>query len=68
MTDGDFDAELASSLADAALEAAGRAGVGHAEVRVESIRSHYVALRDAALEGGGVDRELGIGLRLLDGG
>ena len=65
MAGSELDPRLTSSLSQAALDVASRAGATHGEVRVESIRSQYLSLRDAALESSGDDRELGMGVRVV---
>ena len=52
----------------AALEEAGRLGASHAEVRVESVRSQVVALRDGRLETSADDTDLGVGIRVVHQG
>jgi TldD protein len=50
------------------LERAEARGVAHAEVRVESIRSQYVGLRDGEVESTAEDSEVGCAVRVvLDG-
>jgi TldD protein len=49
----------------AALERAEALGCSHAEVRVERIRSQYVALRDGRVETTVDDTEIGVGLRVV---
>src|SRR5580692_8593088 len=63
-----LDPALLGRLSDAGLTAAAAAGASYAEVRVESIRSQYLSLRDAALERAGDDRELGVSVRVLHEG
>ncbi|HVB07086.1 MAG TPA: TldD/PmbA family protein [Acidimicrobiales bacterium] len=63
-----LDPELLERLSEAGLAAATAGGASYAEVRVESIRSQYLSLRDAALERSGDDRELGVSVRVLSGG
>ena len=58
----------ASSRHDAALEAAERLGYANAEIRIESIRSQAVRLRDAELETAADDAEFGMGVRVLHDG
>ncbi len=55
-------------LRGAALERAAELGCSHAEVRVERIRSQYVALRDGRVETTVDDTELGIGLHVVRNG
>lgn len=57
-----------SDVADAALGRARQLGCEHAEVRVERIRTQYVALRDSALETSLDDTEIGIGVRVFHRG
>src|ERR1700733_11968875 len=52
----------------AALERAAALGCSHAEVRVERIRSQFVALRDGHVETTVDDTELGIGLHVVRDG
>jgi TldD protein len=49
----------------AALERAEALGCSHAEVRVEQIRSQFVALRDGRVETTVDDTEVGVGLHVL---
>jgi TldD protein len=49
----------------AALERAAALGCSHAEVRVERIRSQFVALRDGHVETTVDDTEVGVGLRVV---
>ena len=49
----------------AALERAQELGCSHAEVRVERIRSQYVALRDGRVETTVDDTEIGVGLHVV---
>ena len=55
-------------LRSAALERAAALGCSHAEVRVERIRSQFVALRDGHVETTVDDTELGIGLHVVRDG
>jgi len=52
----------------AALERAAALGCSHAEVRVERIRSQFVALRDGHVETTVDDTEIGIGLHVVRDG
>lgn len=55
-------------LADAALDAAGSGGAGHAELRVERTRTATATARDGQLEGAGDGSGTGLSVRvLLDG-
>ncbi len=65
---GPADPALVARLTDAALSQASRLGASHAELRVERIRSQFVALRDARLETSADDVELGVGLRIVHEG
>jgi TldD protein len=56
------------ALRSAALDRARQLGATHAEVRVEHIRSQYVALRDGDLQTSIDDAEIGIGLRVVRDG
>jgi len=49
----------------AALERAAALGCSHAEVRVERLRSQFVALRDGRVETTVDDTEVGVGLRVV---
>ena len=55
-------------LCDAALGRARAGTAGHAEVRVEHIRSQLVSLRDGELETAVDDVELGLGVRVVRSG
>jgi TldD protein len=57
-----------SAARDAALAEAQHLGCANAEVRIASIRSQAVRLRDAELETAADDAELGIGLRVVHEG
>jgi TldD protein len=57
-----------AEIREAALERAVELGCAHAEVRVEQIRSQYLSMRDASVEGTTDDLELGIGLRVVHEG
>ncbi len=52
----------------AALERAGALGCSHAEVRIERIRSQFVALRDGHVETTVDDTEIGVGLHVVRDG
>ncbi len=60
-----LDEDHSRRLSAAALEAAAAAGASHTQVRVESIRSQEVGLRDAALESSSDSTEFGVGVRVL---
>src|SRR5580700_8540576 len=49
----------------AALERADALGCSHAEVRIEQIRSQFVALRDGRVETTVDDTEIGVGLHVV---
>ncbi len=55
-------------LAGAALEAAGRAGASHAEVRIERTRETDVRVRDRRLEGAADRESAGLSVRVLHDG
>ena len=55
-------------LCSAALGRAQQLGASHAEVRVEHIRTQYLAVRDGELETAVDDSDLGIGLRVVHNG
>ncbi len=57
-----------SGVCEAALGRARQLGCAHAEVRVERIRTQYVAVRDGALETSLDDTEIGIGVRVFHQG
>jgi TldD protein len=63
-----LDRDLVARVRQAALEEAGRLGASHAEVRVESVRSQVVALRDGRLETSADDTDLGVGIRVVHQG
>ena len=63
-----FDALPLGQLTAAALERAAALGAGHAEVRVERIRTQALSLRDGQVEHASDDVELGVGLRVLHDG
>ena len=62
---GPLDADHLAASRDAALSRAEAHGCGHAELRVEHLRSQQVRLRDARLEGAAEDIELGMGVRVV---
>jgi TldD protein len=66
--DADFLALPLEAVRGAALDRARALGCEHAEVRIERIRSQFVALRDARLETSADYLELGIGLRVVHEG
>jgi TldD protein len=63
--DEDFATLPLSNLADAALSRARELGAGHADLRVERVRTGSVQLRDARLAGGGDDTDAGLAVRVL---
>ena len=68
MTSRDSDALAGLPLEEvrsAALERAEALGCSHAEVRVERIRSQFVALRDGRVETTVDDTEIGVGLHVV---
>ncbi len=66
--DGPVDDDLLASVTDAALGAATAAGVSHAAIRVERVRSQVVVLRDGTLETSIDDTEVGTGVQLVHAG
>jgi TldD protein len=52
----------------AGLERASASGASHAEVRVESIRTQYLSMRDAEVESTGDDSEVGLAVRVVHDG
>jgi TldD protein len=62
------DADLVARVRQAALTEAQRLGASHAEVRIEQVRTQYVALRDGRVETTADDTELGVGLRVVHDG
>ncbi|HUY21916.1 MAG TPA: TldD/PmbA family protein [Acidimicrobiales bacterium] len=69
MVSGGGPAELGDlpleQVRTAALERAAALGCSHAEVRVERLRSQFVALRDGRVETTVDDTEVGVGLRVV---
>jgi TldD protein len=53
------------AVRSAALERAAALGCSHAEVRIEKIRSQFVALRDGRVETTVDDTEIGVGLHVV---
>ena len=66
--DSSFTALPLRQLADAALDAARRLGVSHADARVERVRTQDVSLRDAALESFTDDEDRGLAVRVVHDG
>lgn len=56
------------ALLSAALERADSTGAGHAEARLEHVRTQYLSLRDGQLETSVDDVDLGLGLRVIHEG
>ena len=56
------------TLADAALSRARELGVTHADIRVERLRSQYLRLHDASLEGRLDDEDTGFAVRVVHEG
>jgi TldD protein len=63
--DDDFRALPLRNLADAALSRARELGAGHADLRVERVRTSAVHLRDARLAGSADDTDTGLAVRVL---
>jgi TldD protein len=63
--DDDFRALPLRNLADAALSRAQELGAGHADLRVERVRTSAVHLRDARLAASGDDTDTGLAVRVL---
>ncbi len=63
--DDDFAGLPLSHLADAALSRARDLGAGHADLRVERVRTGSVRLRDARLAATGDDTDAGLAVRVL---
>ncbi len=59
---------LAATLAPVVLERAAALGCGHAEVRLERIRTQVVVVRDGAVETAVDDVDTGAGVRVVHGG
>ncbi|MEO6822551.1 MAG: TldD/PmbA family protein [Candidatus Nanopelagicales bacterium] len=66
--DADFLTRSLDACADAALARARSLGASHADVRVVSTRTSYLALRDAHLEGAVDDRTTGLAVRVVHDG
>jgi len=66
--DGEFQALPLEAIRSAVLERARSLGCGHAEARIERIRSQVVSLRDGRLETSADNVELGLGLRVVHEG
>ena len=62
---GAIEPDVLASVRAASLEESARLGATEASVRVEEIRSQYVALRDGAPETTVDDTEIGVGLRVV---
>ena len=63
--EADLDDLPVEAVRAAALQRAVELGCSHAEVRVERIRSQFVALRDGRVETTVDDTEVGVGLRVV---
>ncbi|MFL6101318.1 MAG: TldD/PmbA family protein [Actinomycetales bacterium] len=63
--DEDFSALPLRNLADSALTRARELGAGHADLRVERVRSSAVHLRDGRLAASGDDTDTGLAVRVL---
>ena len=63
--DDDFLALPLQACADAALSRARELGAEHADVRVVSLRTSYLRLRDAHVDGSTLDDDLGLAVRVL---
>ena len=63
--DADFVGLPRHQLADAALAAAQAAGAGYADLRVHSITTEIIQLRDGELETSVVNREIGLAVRVI---
>lgn len=66
--DESFTSLPLDSLADAALTRARELGVDHADVRVERIRTRYVAIRDTGLSGMHEGDDIGCAVRVVHDG
>jgi TldD protein len=64
----EVDDRTLEAVRSAALQRASELGASHADVRVEAMRSQYLSLRDAKLQGNGEDLEVGVGLRVIYNG
>jgi TldD protein len=63
--DDDFLALPRHRLADAALSAATAAGASYADLRVHSISTEIVQMRDGELESAVLDRDIGLAVRVI---
>jgi TldD protein len=63
--DADFLALPRGALADAALSAARAAGASYADLRIHSITSEVVQLRDGELQSAITDRGIGLAVRVI---
>jgi TldD protein len=63
--DDDFLALPRHRLADAALSAATAAGASYADLRVNSISTEMVQMRDGELESAVLDRDIGLAVRVI---
>ncbi len=63
--DADFLRLPRHQLADAALTAAKAAGAGYADLRIHRITTEIVQVRDGELETAVVNREVGLGVRVI---
>jgi len=63
--DPDFLALPRHRLADAALTAAREAGADYADLRIHSLTTEVVQLRDGELESAVLDREIGLAVRVI---
>ena len=66
--DGDFLDLPLDGLSAAALDRARALGAGHADVRVQRLRSQLVRLKDGQLQGSNDGEDLGIGVRVIHEG
>ncbi len=66
--EGPVDGDLLARVTDAVLDSAHAAGVSHAAVRVERVRTQVVVLRDGRLETAIDDTEVGTGVQLVHDG
>jgi len=66
--DGEFLALPLRQLADAALSAAVAGGASYADLRVHSITTETVQLRDGELESAVLDRDIGLAVRVIVNG
>lgn len=63
--DDDFLALPLTACADAALSRAAQLGASHADVRVVTLQTSHLNLRDARLEASVLDRDSGLAVRVL---